>query len=313
MTWLFITFFAYFFAGSATILDKFLLSSKKVSHPAIYTFYVGLFSCFAFLFIPFGFHVLEKKEILIAVLGGIIYNYGLFALFSAIEKDEASRVMPVVGAVIPVVTYFLSIFLLEENLNVHQFFGVVLLILGGLIISLDFHKKNRKDKKRKHPFFETFLSSILAGFLLALSYTLFKKLYNQDSFLNVFIWTRGGAMLGALSLFLFSPWRKVILKSLKRFKKTKKQDYHHGILFALAKSTAGLSSFLLNLAFSLGSVTVVNALIALQYSYIFILEIFLAAQWPKVFKVKRDSASLIQKSIAIVIISLGLFFVSTNK
>ena len=47
MHWLTITIVAYFLLALEIILDKFLLSSKRVSHPSIYAFYSGALGFFA--------------------------------------------------------------------------------------------------------------------------------------------------------------------------------------------------------------------------------------------------------------------------
>jgi len=229
----------------------------------------------------------------------------MLSLFFAINKGEASRVLPVVGAVIPISAFFLSIFFLGENLGLRGGVGIVLLIFGGLLISFDFNEK-------KTLFFHGFHFSILAGFLLALSAIFFKTLYNQDNFLNVFIWTRTGAFLGALTFILIPFWRKPILGSLFKFKKPDKSGKKSSFYFILAKALGGSGSILKEKATSiaLASVTVINALVSVQYVFIFLLGIIFSTWVPEVMQEKKDFKSVLQKIVAILIIGFGLALVS---
>jgi len=307
MTWLAITISAYFLVALEMVLDKFLITSKRVSHPAVYAFYSGMLSSFAFLLFPFGFHFVAMPKIILSVLAGMVFLYGILALFFAFDKSEASQVAPVAGAFTTIATYFISFFFLKEHLDQRHIIGVVLLVIGSLFISL-----NMFDKKEKM-FFHGFKKSILAGILLAVAYTSFKGFYIHDKFINIFIWTRLGLFLGAASLLLFAGWRKPILKSLMHFRSPQKEHYSSGTLFVSNKALGGIGSILLNYAISLGSVTLVNALVALQYSFIFIMGIILARWFPKTFKEKGDRRVVFQKFAAIVLITLGVVLVSLRK
>ena len=60
---------------------------------------------------------------------------------------------------------------------------------------------------------------------------------------------------------------------------------------------------------SLVSVTIINALVSLEYVFIFILGILFSMWFPKIIKEKNDTRTIIQKAVAIVIISIGFFLV----
>jgi drug/metabolite transporter (DMT)-like permease len=304
MLWLIISVLAYLLVALETILDKFLLSSNKISHPAIYAFYSGILSSFAFLFFPFGFHFIGFGKLFVGILAGTIFIYGTLALFYAIKESDASQVTPVVVATTPIVTYFFSLLILHDRLFFHQLLGVAILISGGLLVSVDLSGR-KKDK-----FFKGFYHAILAGALLALAFTLFKQLYNEGKFINIFIWTRFGLFSGAFSLLLFSNWRKVILKSLYKFRKPQAENYQSSAIFVITKALGGLGSIALNYAISLGSVTIVNALVSLEYAFVFIFEVVLAFWFPSIFKRTKSPLGILQKSAAVVLIGTGVFLVS---
>lgn len=339
MIFIFAALGSYFLGALTIILDKFLLGSKRIASPAVYSFFIALFGLLAVFFIPFaGFSIPSGWQIFHSLLGGALFSYGILALYFAIQKSEASRVSPIVGAVIPIVIYFLSSAFSTEKLFSIQIFGIFFLILGGLLISFDLPLKinpapfrrilkfagvkylkgllfeeSVKSSERcginKNKFFSGFYASLLAGLLLALSYFVFKFVYNEQTFFNGFIWTRFGCFLAVISYFLIPKWRKEIFKSLNSFKKPKKREYQTGLLFTGSKLFGGISSILLNAAIALGSVTLVNSLVSFQYVFVLILAYLAHKKFPFVFEEKLYFWDWAQKIGAIVLIGMGAVFI----
>ena len=304
MSGFFLAIGAYFLIALETILDKFLLTSKRVSHPANYAFYSGVMSFFALAFFYWGFHIILAERIVFYLIPGIIFTYGILFLFFAIEKNEASQVIPLVGAVIPIIIFFIFVFFLKEKLNIVEITGVIFLIAGGFWLSFNM-RKNVKGK-----FFDGFYSSILSGLFLAVAFSCFKQLYNQDNFINVYIWTRLGVMLGALSLLFVPAWRRKIFQSFSNFKKPSEKNRNSGVLFVATKALGGLGSILKEKATSLGSIIIVNSLISIEYVFIFVLGIVFSFYFPMVFQEKKDVKNAFQKLTAIALITIGIILVS---
>lgn len=306
MNWLAISSLAYFLLALEVVLDKFLLSSKRVSHPAIYTFYAGTLGLFALVFAPFGFHNLSYQAIFFRFLSGVVFIYGMLFLFWAFSKSETSRVVPVVGAIVPIITLALSFIFLNERLSENHIIGIILLTLGGLWISYDW------DGIGKYKLFSGFQFSVLAGILLAISAVMFKSFYNQDNFIDVYVWTRIGAFLGVLTFFLNPAWRAEILNSLFKFKKPKKEHKSSGFLFVLVRAIGGTGSILKEKATSFipASVTIVNALVSVEYVFVFVLGVVFSLWLPDIFEEKKDWKSIAQKIISIFIIAFGLALVA---
>ncbi|MFA5777739.1 MAG: EamA family transporter [Parcubacteria group bacterium] len=305
MIFIFAALGSYFLGALTIILDKFLLGSKRITSAPVYSFFIALFGIFAVAFIPFvGFSIPSGWQIFLSLLGGALFSYGILALYFAIQKSEASRVSPIVGAVIPVATYFLSLIFSSEKLALIQIIGVALLIFGGLLISFDLPLKINKKK-----FFSGFYFSLSAGLLLALSYFVFKFVYNEQTFFNGFIWTRFGCFLAVMSYFLIPKWRKEICRSLNEFKKPKKKEYQTGGLFIGNKILGGTSSILLNVAIAMGSVTLVNSLVSSQYVFVLALAYFAHKKFPFAFQEKLYFWDWAQKTGAIVLIGVGIVFI----
>jgi len=314
MNWLTISIIAYLLIALGIIIDKFLLSSDRVSHPVVYAFYSGILSFFTiFVFFPFGFQMVSVAEALKMSLVGIFFLYGILVLFFAIKKSEASRVIPVAGAIIPLATLAIGITFLGQIFSIKELIGIFVLIFGGLLISLNLPLRLGEKK-----FFIGFYYSILAGIFLAISYSgmdyFYEKaadLYNaEDIFSTVFIWTRMGVTLGAFSLLLIPTWRRLITNSVLSFKKEKKKHLQTGNLFILNKILNGVGSVLVNYAIKLGGATLVNALVSMEYVFVFILALIFGGIYPKVFSEKTKVFDILQKAFAVFIIAIGIFLIT---
>lgn len=304
MAWFSIAIISYFFGAIANVLDKFLLGSKRISSAPVYAFYVGLFGLGAFMLAPFGLTIPNGSIMAWCLVSGLIFSFGVMLLFFAIERAEASRVTPVVGATIPIATFFLAIISGVEKLSVTEILGLLLLVFGGLLISFDLPLKLGKKK-----FFSGFYYAIGAGFFLAIAYLIFKDISNQESFITWYVWTRSGGFVGAGCLLFVPTWRKNIFKSFHSAKKNKKQAIATGGIFIGNKIMGGMSTLMLNYAISLGSITLLNALVSVQYVFVLLIVFFLSKTKAHIFQEKLLFWDWAQKVAAIAIIAIGMFFI----
>jgi hypothetical protein len=243
-------------------------------------------------------------------ISGIIFCYGMLLFFFAIDRSEASRIAPVLDAMITVSTYFISLLALNEKLGSKELLGISLLIIGGFWISYNI------SKIKKQVLMPGFVFAISAGFLLALSATYFKFLYGIDNFYNVFIWTRVGLILGALSLLFVPFWRKKIIGSLRQFKKPhEKERGKSGFIFVAAKALGGSGSVLKEKAVSVpaASVTIVNALASVEFVFIFAIGVIMSYWVPRIYKERKDFWGVFQKISASIIIAIGIALVAKYR
>ncbi len=305
MNWISISVFSYFLVAIAVVLDKFLLSSGRISKPHVYSFYIGVLGLGSLILLPFGFYIPSKFQIFTSLISGIFFTLGILVLYFAIRKSRISQVAPLAGAVIPVFSYLFSFALVREYFGFREISGIVILILGGLLISFDLPFKMNKRK-----FFSGFYQTIFSSILLALAYSIFKYVYEEQTFINGFIWTRFGMAICICSFFLIPQWRKDIIESLKRFKNPEKIKYQTGILFLGNKIIAGTGSLLINYAISLGSVTLVSSLASIQYAFVIFLSILASGKYPSIFNERILFWDWMQKFGAILVIAAGIYLVS---
>jgi drug/metabolite transporter (DMT)-like permease len=305
MSWFFIAIAAYFFGAIANVLDKLLLGSKRISSPVVYAFYVGIFGLASFMFAPFGFSMVGGNTLFLCLISGIIFLGGITLLYFSIEKAEAGRVVPVVGATIPLVTFILAAIFGIEIISAKSILALALLVGGGLIISFDLPFKIGKKK-----LFAGFFLAFLAGIAMAISYIMFKYISASENFVTWYIWTRVGITVGAFLLLINPSWRKKIINSFSGARKNGKQAASTGGIFISNKIMGGMSTLLVNYAIGIGSVTMVNALVSLQYIFLLVFVAILSTKNHDVYKEKLTVHEWIQKVSAIIIIGIGVVLIS---
>ena len=304
MLWFLIVIGGYLFGAVANVLDKFLLGSKRISSAPVYAFYVGVFGLGAFVLAPFGLTIPNNDIMLLCLISGVLFFVGILLIYFAFEMAEASRVAPVVGATVPLVTFTLSIMLGLEQFSIWQIWGVISLIFGGLLISFDLPLKLGNKK-----FFSGFYYALAAGFIMAITYLMFKNISNHESFITWYIWTRLGCFLAACGLLILPKWRKNILHSFHSAKRNRKQAITTGGIFLGNKIVGGASTFMLNFAIGLGSVTLLNSLVSIQYVFVLVIVAILSKTKAHVFQEKLLFWDWAQKVAAIAIIAVGMVLI----
>jgi len=299
MSWIFLTIFANFLSALVSITDKYIVSNTKLK-PISYTFYSGIFQILYILIIPFmGFHVPEFRYLLLGVFDGALFIFTLLIFYKALRIGEASRVVPTVGASVPIFTASLAYIILGEKLTAWQFISFVFLVLGGVLISSKF-------SKGKMIAIKGVLIAIFAGFLFALYYTLMKLLYFNVRFFDAFLIIQIGGFLGSTFLLLSKKHRIEIFNIPSTISRGTTN------VMLPAKLLAAFSALILNYAISIegSKITVINALQAVQYGFLLLLAVILSKKIPSLFHEQLSRNIITQKIISIILISVGLYFLT---
>ena len=133
--WLFVTIFAYFINAGVYVADKFILS-KKIHSSITYAFFVGIWSICNFVILIFDPWVPSPAEFILDIMAGMVFLFTLIFWYKALHQSEATRVVPIVGALIPVFSCSLSYVFLKEELTEREFLAFVILVIGGVLISI---------------------------------------------------------------------------------------------------------------------------------------------------------------------------------
>ena len=105
--WLFIAIFSYFLNAGVYVADKFLLS-KKIHSSIVYAFYVGIWSVGNFILLFFDPWVPKFPILLLDLSAGFLFLFTLIFWYKALHQSEATRVVPIVGALTPVFSFIFS-------------------------------------------------------------------------------------------------------------------------------------------------------------------------------------------------------------
>lgn len=291
--WLVIVTIGYLLNAISSVVNKSLLN-KDIPNPVVYTFYICILGLAVFALAPFGLAWIGFNMFIISLIAGILFTGALLSMFTALLNDEVSRVIPLIGGLQPVFVFWLAFFFLGERLLNNQVIAFVLVLLGGLLITIRWQKASRQQVK-------LFFLSLLSALLFALSFVLSKYIFDSTDFISGFIWTRVGSFLGAVVLLLWAVNRKAIFGNVKTAGRTV------GLIFILGQVAGALSFIMINWAMAMGSVTLVNALQGLQYVFLFIIVLLLAKRYPEWLKENTRGLVLVQKIIAILLISGGLY------
>lgn len=309
MIWIGAALLGYLFLALSQLLDKFLLTKERIPDPAVYAFYVSLFSAFSFVFSVFGLKLLPLFQMGIFFVSGLLFTYSLLTFYYAVRDYDIARVAPLQGlfttGTVVLFAFLLPEFFGEPALTWQLMLAILLFVAGGILISYDlpFRKSDHLP-----------ISIILSGFLLGTHLLLLKVGYNEADFVNGLVWSRAGAFLGAFSLLFFPVFRKQIFFHQKEKKpdQGKKKNLSIIALFIFNKTTAGTASLLLLYAISLGSTSLVQALNGMQFVFLLLLVIPFSRAYPKIFHEHFSWSDWFQKIVALILVAVGFYFLATS-
>ena len=316
--WLLISISSYFINAGVYVADKFLLS-KKIHSSITYAFYVGIWSIFNLLLLVFDFWIPSFQELALDLLAGLLFLITLIFWYKALHQSEATRVVPIVGALVPIFTLLFTFAFLNQTLGERQLLAFIILVLGGIMISIKhtklYYLKNLRERI-KHIFGDTFgliharyrptqrliINSVVSALFFAAYYVLIKYIYSYQPFIGGFVWSRMGTFLGVLLILFIPSWRRLIVKHQKGAKTPKNLGF-----FLAVRILAALAFIMLNWAISLGNVALINSLQGTQFLFLILLVLFLSAKFPKILKEELGKGVMLQKIIGAVLIGVGLY------
>ena len=289
MLWLYLALFAYLINATVFVIDKYLLAGHIPKYHA-YTFGVAILSLSAVFLIPFGVSWPGYEFLGISLASGSAFFIGLMFLYKTIKGSDVSVAATQVGTMSAIFTYVFSIFILNDSLPLINSIAFIFLVLGIFLLG----------KLEKH----VSMSAILSGLLFGISYVLLKLSFNDAGFINGLFWTRVGFVGAAFSSLMFGNiWEEV------------KSSYHQApnkskFIFIFNKFLAGAGFIILYFAINLGNVSLVNALLGIQFLFTFAIALILKDRIQGI-KEKVDKHSIINKIIGITSVLIGfiiLFF-----
>lgn len=298
MLWLIVILISYFLLAAVNLVDKHILQ-ERIPDPKVYAFYVGISGIFILALLPFGFLEMPSSTgLFLALLAGAFNTLAVLALYVALKKFETSRIIPAVGAFLPIFTFGFTAAWSGEGLAVSDVLVFALLLIGAFLITLD---------KKKSFSLKCLPISFLTAGLFAAYFILIKFVYLDQPFVSGLIWSKIGAALLSLVFLCFKDVRMDILHGPKI---AQKRNWS----VVLPNQIAGGSAVILqNWAVALAPLAllgIVNALEGIKYAFLLIIAVLISRKFPKILKEEVSREVVLQKIIAILFVGAGLIILA---
>ena len=307
MTWFLFTIISPVLNAAVNYIDKYLIEKvvqgRGIGSLIIFSALMGL--PVALLILVFNPHVfgISLNHALLIMLNGTFYVAWVLPYLYALEKDDASVVVPLFQ-LSSVFTFILSFIFLGELLTEKQMFGCLLIMCGALGISIE------RDLSRKNGSRFRLKSSVLglvtvSCIFIAVSSVIFKYVALEESFWITSFWENIGIFLSSLILFGVASYRKQFLNVFKRdTTRVLSLNFVNEALISIARLSLNYATLLVPIA--------LVAFVDWGFQPFFVLAfgILLSLFFPKYVNEKIDARSIFQKLLSILIMFFGTYLIS---
>ena len=300
MSWLFFAFSGPILWAISVHFDKYLVErffkDSNVAVLLVFTAFIGV------VMLPFIWYFqpavvrLDIHSIAIIGASGLLYMGGMLFYLRALQSEEASVVAPFFQAS-PLFGYVLAYLFLGETLSPTEMAGGVLIIVGALIVSIQFGQRRT---------FKLRLAALMltCGFVMAIASLIFKIFAIKVAFWTATFWMFAGeAVFGAI-LLMIGPYRREFTSLLRK---------NTGALLSI-----NASNELINLGGGLGNryallfapLSIVQAIGSTTTLFVFAFGVVLSLAFPRLGRENLSGAELVQKGIAAVFVAGGVALVT---
>jgi len=285
----FLTIFQYFIQATVDLMDKFLITARKVE-PVAYTFYTLVMGLLLILFWPWNYYALPVKFILLNLLSGVAFSLAMYVFFKALSQGETSRVVPYIFGLVPVFDLGLAIVTGRGVPSTNEIAAIFLLVPGALLIS---HQKG--GFWGKHVAIKT-----LSAFLFSAYYFLWQFGAHVGPVMNNLIWNRIGAAAVLVILLVYVPYRKKIF-AIKKDKKKKST----AAIFLFKQVLGGANFIFLSFLLALDKIVIVNSLQGFRYVFLLLFGLLLSKTRNHLISEESEIKIFSQKSFGIILVFIG--------
>lgn len=307
MSWLLLALAATFLWSICNFIDK-LVIDRFVPERSV-ALALGVYSAiFSAILLPFIWYfnqnVFATDPLYIALFigTGVLEIAAITFYLRALQHEDTSTVIPFFQSV-PVFSFILGFFLLGEALSTQQLAAGSIIIVGGILLSLDLssHAKHRI----RLPLVGLMLTS---SFLYALFDAAFKYGALRETFWTAVFWQHTGIVLCGI---LILAVRK---RNRTRFMSIVKGE--GAFVASLNVSNEALYAggmMLSNYALLLAPIALVSLVNVYQPVFVFLMGIVLSLCAPRLIKENLSHSHIIPKAFAIgIIVVASMYLISTS-
>lgn len=290
MNWIFLTLVAASLESISNIYDRFILKNELKTSDTMISLW-GIFAGVMFCgpAVLSGLVVVDSLAIVLGAISAIFYFVSMHYYYKAINSEEVNRVIPILS-LNPVIILILATLFLNELHQPGQYFGILLIIAGVLIHTVDEQRHRIINKK-------AILWACLAATAFAIKNILIKwQVLHEVDPLNTLFW------LG-LFIFLFNIPFTIAKRSSWKIKNRKAWP---DLLFAAALGAATTLTY--SAAIATGPAALVAFLHRIQILFVFLISSCLDFFKPKLLHEKFIKDAFFQKLAGVMLILIGSYF-----
>lgn len=292
MSWLLLAFVPPVLYASTNVIDSMLLQNIR-SRPIVFLRLANTIGALAAILFVFPLYpLIPDFSTTLLLLGiGFIYGCTAFLYFSAIDREEVSRIMPIIFLFVPVLFVLEKLFL-KTNFTALQTAGIFLTVMGAALIS---YKHQLRKTIHAAALGLALLYAFIEGFRLLLEKHALGVVhpYQLLVFENI-----GAAMFPLLTLFFE---KKITTDTIipGRVKKTI-------FIFILAESLILLAALAFLSASVVLPITIVSAIATSQTFFVLLFSTLVAYKRPGMIKELFDPKNILFKFISVIMIMGGI-------
>lgn len=284
-----LTVIQYLLTAVTDVLDKFLLSGRKIE-PISYTFFTVVSGLGLLVAWPFVFEPLGLFRISLDLLSGALFSLSFYLFSRALAGGEASRVVPFIFGIVPVFDLLIGSATARNHLTLTEGAALCLLVPGALLISLRGGRFLGRHVGEK----------VLAAISLSVYFAFWQHAAYGGSVLNHLMWNRIGAA-AVLVLPLALPAYRRRIGTVRYVERRR----HTAALFVFKQLLGGATFVLFSWLLAVSKISVISGLQGVRYAFLFLLSFALGRRYPYVLGEDTGGWVVKQKSFALALIVLG--------
>jgi uncharacterized membrane protein len=280
-----------------TVLYRFVTNSHTL--PLLIALIQMTFGALTILIVS-SFEIIHLEYFFLPFIAGALFGLQGHLFLKVTFSNEITRTVPI-SQIYPIFTAFFALLFLDENILLYQWVGILLIVIGAILIVMDFSGDFWKIK-----IIDKAVGLLVIGSLLYSAANITSKLAVEEASI---IQVHAVRMFALGFVFFLLNFRKDSYLDVKHMIQSKSK----GFLFVFTNEVflVNVHFYLALLALSLGPVSLVTAILSVRSLFLLIFTILVSVlfKWslgellpPKIILIKGLSTSVIVVGLVLLVI-----------